>query len=138
LKTYWDTSAVINAFLSLEVFARLNIGEHCTRLHTLAEFFSTMTGRGVPVMDNGRISRAKMSPNDCASWLREFADKVQFEELSRNDILDALDKAQARNVQGGHIYDYLHALTSKKAKSDGLLTRNSADFKGLADNLSWP
>jgi hypothetical protein len=129
---------VINAAISPEVLARLNAGEHVTRLHTFAEFFATLTGRGVPMSAGGQTVRFKLSGNECAAWLRQFADKVEVVELNKTDVLDALDQAQRLSVQGGHVYDYLHALSSKKAKVDELLTRNTDDFKGLAENPAWP
>jgi hypothetical protein len=52
MKTYWDTSAAINAAFSPEVFSRLDTGEHVARLHLLAEFFATMTGRGIEIADD--------------------------------------------------------------------------------------
>jgi hypothetical protein len=47
MKTFWDTSAAINAALSPEVARRLESGEHVARLHLLAEFFATMTGQAI-------------------------------------------------------------------------------------------
>jgi hypothetical protein len=139
LRTYWDTSAIINAFLSVEVLKRLDQGEHFTRLHSFAEFFSTMTGRGIPALEeDGTFVRIKLSAKDCALWLRTFADKVKIVEPDKADVLDALDKAQSRNVQGARVYDYLHALASGKAKADELLTRNTEDFQELANNVRWP
>ena len=139
MKTYWDTSAVINAAISAEVMDRLDTGEHVTRLHTFAEFFSTMTGRGVEVADQaGTAVRVLFAPNDCAQWLRAFSDKVGLEELSRDELLDAIDEAQARNVQGAKVYDYWHALVCRKAKADELLTRNTWHFEELGRTISAP
>ena len=139
MRTYWDSSAVINAAVSIQVLARLDRGEHICRLHTLAEFFSTMTGRGVHVMDkSGKKARVFFDPQECATWLRTFASKVRFEELDRAELFEGLDKAQSLGIQGARIYDYWHALVSRKAKADQLLTRNVDDFKGLADKVAWP
>jgi predicted nucleic acid-binding protein len=138
LKSYWDTSAVINAAISPEVLARLDKGEHVTRWHTFAEFFATLTGRGVPIPADGETVRFKLSGNECALWLRQFTDKISIVELDKMEVLEALDKAQSLGVQGGKIYDYFHAAASKKAKADELLTRNMDDFRGLADNIGWP
>ncbi|MGO8678665.1 MAG: hypothetical protein ACLQVX_22710 [Limisphaerales bacterium] len=41
-----------------------------------------------------------------------------FEESTREESLDGLDKAQARNVQRARVYDYWHALVSQKAEAD--------------------
>jgi hypothetical protein len=50
MKVFWDTSAAVNALVSPQVWDRLNTGEHYARLHLFAEFFATMTGRGVSVI----------------------------------------------------------------------------------------
>jgi hypothetical protein len=98
-----------------------------------------MTGRGIPAIDQqGNLVRSALLPGDCATWLRTFAAKIQIVELDSGDVLDALDKAQNKNVQGGRIYDYIHAIAAAKIKSDELLTRNTDDFEGLATNLKWP
>ena len=139
MKTYWDTSAAINALFSPEVFARLNSGRHITRLHLLAEFFSTMTGRGVSIVDEGgQVQRMVLSQSDCAAWLRSFAGKVQFEELTLEEALVSLDKAEGLGVQGPRIYDYWHALVAGKSKADKLLTRNTGHFADLVSNAAWP
>jgi hypothetical protein len=139
LLTYRDTSAVINAAVSLKVFARLDQGRHVTRLHTLGEFFATMTGRGVSAADQaGNLARIAFSPADCATWLREFSRKVTFEELDSSEVLNALDETQQLGIQGARIYDYWHALASKKAKADEIITRNMGHFVGLAPKVEWP
>ena len=139
MSTYWDTSAAINAAISHEVFRRLDHGKQIARLHLLAEFFATMTGRGVEITDNaGNIDRMVFTQNECAEWLREFADKLEFEELTKDEALTGLDKAQVLGVQGARVYDYWHALVADKAKSTELLTRNTRHFQGLAKNVVWP
>jgi hypothetical protein len=139
MRTYWDTSAAINAAFSPEVFRRLDSGEHVARLHLLAEFFATMTGRGVEITDEaGNTDRIVFTQNECATWLRKFAGRVEFEELTENEALNGLDKAQRLGVQGARVYDYWHALVSNKATSNELITRNTSHFQGLAGNVAWP
>jgi hypothetical protein len=83
MRTYWDTSAAVNAAISPEVFRRLDAGEHVARLHLLAEFFATMTGRGVEITDDdGNVERLAFTQKECAAWLKNFAQRVKFEELS--------------------------------------------------------
>ena len=139
MRTYWDTSAAINAALSPDVFHRLDRGEHVARLHLLSEFFATMTGRGVEITDEaGNRDRMVFTQNECAAWLRKFSSKLEFEELTKDEALNGLDKAQRLGVQGARVYDYWHALVSEKAKSNELITRNTRHFQGLADNVAWP
>ena len=92
-----------------------------------------MTGRGVEITDEGgNADRMVFTQNECADWLRNFAEKLDFEELTKAEALKGLDKAQSLSVQGARVYDYGHALVSQKAKSDELLTRNTRHFEGLA------
>lgn len=139
MRTYRDTSAAINAAISPDVFRRLDTGEHVARLHLLAEFFATMTGRGVEITDEeGNTDRMVFTQNECAAWLREFAEKLEFEELTKDEALNGLDQAQRLGVQGARVYDYWHGLVSQKAKSNELITRNVRHFQGLAENVAWP
>jgi len=139
MRTYWDTSAAINAAISRQVFLRLQTGEHTARLHLLAEFFSTMTGRGVKITDQaGKVERVVFSQKECAAWLKIFAEKVQFEELTKEEALAALEKTQDAGILGARIYDYWHALVSEKTKADELITRNTRHFQDLAPNVVWP
>ena len=140
MKSFWDSSAVINAAISPPVKARLKQGDHVARLHVLLEFFSTMTGRGLSYQDKaGNPVRILFAPDDAARWLRGFASKVSLIELTGPEILDALDKAQARSIQGGRVYDYAHALAADKVRADEILTRNAADFQGLTKaKIIWP
>jgi hypothetical protein len=141
LRTYWDTSAAINAFVSPKVSARLDSGEHYIRLHLLSEFFATMTGRGIAVKDaDGNPAKLILSPNDAATWLRKFCGRVNVVELREEETLNALDAAQKKNVQGGKVYDFIHAVTADKLDSAKLLTRNAKDFAGLTAKAiaEWP
>lgn len=63
---------------------------------------------------------------------------VEFEELTRDEALAGLDKAQDLSVQGARVYDYWHALVAAKARADELVTRNTRHFEGLAANVAWP
>ena len=65
-----------------------------------------------------------------------MAGRLKFVHLSENEILEALDKAQARGVRGGRVHDYMHALAADKAKADALLTADANDFNGLIPGLS--
>ena len=139
MKTYWDTSAAINALFSPEVLPGSTLGSMFTRLHLLAEFFSTMTGRGVSIVDEaGQVQRMVLVETIALPWLRSFAGKVQFEELTPEEALVSLDKAEGLGVQGPRIYDYWHALVAGKSKADKLLTRNTGHFADLVSNAAWP
>lgn len=140
MKIYWDTSALINAFMSLDVRRRLDSNENVTRLHSFGEFFAHITGRGIPYRDKstGESVVVKLSQKECAQWLREAAKSLSFVELTPDELLDGMDNAQSRSILGRGIYDYWHALAANKAKADVVLTRNAADFKALVHTVEWP
>ena len=95
-----------------------------------------MTGRGVGGLDaNGQPVRVVFSAEDCSTWLRDFADKVQLVELTGEEFMDALDKAQSQGVTGARIYDYQHALAASKAGAEEVLTRNTKHFEGLTGKV---
>jgi hypothetical protein len=141
VKQYWDTSAVINALVSASVWRRLESGQHVTRLHTLYEFYSTVTGRGIKVTDqNGAKIPYTLSPSDAAAWLRNFSARVQIADLNLPQTLDGLDQGSAKGIQGAMVYDYGHSLAADLANADLLLTRNTDDFThvGGSVRLEWP
>jgi hypothetical protein len=133
--TYWDTSAVLNAVVSPAVEAWLDTGKHVTRLHTITEIFAIATGRGIPV----KGVFLQLTPEDCAAWLRKFAARVELADLDKTEMLDALDKAEAKQVRGKGVFDYLHALLSDRVQADELLTRDTLNFQRLAmAKVEWP
>jgi hypothetical protein len=141
MRFFWDTSAAINAAVSCKVKARLEADEHLARAHLFSEFFSVMTGRGIPGKDtDGNPVRVTFDADDAARWLRDFAAKVRLVELDGAEILDALELARSRSVQGARVYDYAHALAAIKCNAEVVLTRNTKDFKGLTGSarLEWP
>lgn len=141
MSAYWDTSAIINAVVSPKVSARLNTGEHYTRLHSFSEFFAIMTTRGIQAKDqDGNLNRVVLSQKSAATWLRKFSGRVKLVELNLEETLAAFDEAAAKSVQGGKVYDYGHALAAEKAGSAHLLTRNTKHFGGLTQSakVEWP
>jgi hypothetical protein len=70
--------------------------------------------------------------------VEKFSGRLEFKELTKEEALHGLDKAQGLGVHGARVYDYWHALVSEKAKSDELITRNTRHFQGLAENVAWP
>ena len=100
-----------------------------------------MTGRGIPGKDaDGNPVRVMFDADDAAKWLRDFAAKVRLVELEGAEILDALERARSRNVQGARVYDDAHALAAIKCGAEVVLTRNTTHFNDLTGSarLEWP
>ena len=140
MKTYWDTSGLINVAISGTVLQRLSANEHTTRTHTLAEFFGILTGRGIRWERDGQSYELKLTGHQAAEWLKTNLVPFQFVDLTVAEVLAALEQAQSRNVVGARVHDFLHAVAAQKAAADELLTRNQNDFVGLTGQmpLVWP
>ena len=118
--------------MSEKVWDRLDGGEHFTRIHSFSEFFAIKTGRGIEIPDKEGVSaRVVMPAVDAASWLRKFAGKIQIIDLDLSEMLTGFDKASAKGVMGGRVYDYGHLMAAERISSDLLLTRNPDDFTSL-------
>jgi hypothetical protein len=133
MKTYWDTSAVINAAVSPAVMKLLDVGEHFTRAHTFSEFFGTMTGRGIKSVDaDGNLVTHRFGADDTHTWLSEFAKKITFIDLGGQETLDWIGKARSKNVEGPKIHDLLHVAAAEKSQVERILTRNLPHFQALS------
>ena len=126
MKTYWDSSALLEAVLDQSKRQRLAGGSAVTRVHALSEVFSTLTG--------GRLG-VKFGANEAAEVMDELAADLEFVELTAKEILAALRDAEGKGVRGGRVHDYLHALAATKAKAKLLLTSDKFDFSGLFDKV---
>ena len=124
MKTYWDTSALIEALHAPRLRSRIRRGENGTRPHSLAEVFSTLT-KGV---------NFRYPPADAANMAADLAKDLDFIELSAADAVSALKKASSLGVRGARIHDLMHAEAAIKYGADELLTLDDAGFASL--NLS--
>jgi hypothetical protein len=123
--TYWDSSALIGALQIPAIAGRATRPNQATRIHSLSEVFSTLTG--------GRLG-TRYLPSDAASMVQQLTADFHFIDLTRDEVQKALDEAQAKGIRGGRVHDWLHAVAATKANCDELLTYNVTDFQGLG---SW-
>lgn len=91
----------------------------------IAEVFSALTAR----------LRVKMSPDSALQTLKEMARHLDFVDLTADELLDGLAQARARNVVGGRVHDYAHALAASKSGAYALLTTDRNDFDQLVPAL---
>ena len=121
MSIYWDSSALVEAVFEPTLMQRLKSEESSTRVHSLAETFSALTGN----------SELKIAADDAARILVSLARHLNFIDLTAAETLTATLSARKRGVRGGRIHDYLHAVAAEKAKSTKLLTLDLHDFDGL-------
>jgi predicted nucleic acid-binding protein len=118
MKTYWDSSALIQALHDQQMRSRIKTGDNGTRPHSLTEVFSTLT-KGV---------NFRYSPSDAANMVKDLARDLDFVELGPDDTLLAIKEASSLGVRGGRIHDLMHAVAAKKYGADALLTLDEAGF----------
>jgi predicted nucleic acid-binding protein len=121
VKTYWDSSALIEALHDQKLRDRLKPGESASRPHSLVEVFSTLT-KGV---------NYRYSPADAAKMIGDLAKDINFVELTGQDTLKMVKQASSLGVRGARIHDLMHAAAAEKVGADILLTLDSAGFSTL-------
>jgi predicted nucleic acid-binding protein len=122
MKDYWDSSAVIEACHSPALRDRLHRERGLTRVHTLAEVFSTLTGGNLAF---------RLGADEAAKTVANLALDLDFQDLAATDVLKALKESRKKGVRGGRIHDYLHALAAEKSGARKLLTLDKNDFNDL-------
>jgi len=126
MKAYWDSSALILALSERSVRERLTRDGGMTRLHSLSEIFSTLTG--------GRLG-IRVEADEATQMIKGLMQNLEIKDLESDETLEALSEAKAKGVRGGRVYDYLHAATSMKFGCEKIYTLNLRDFDGLFDSL---
>jgi predicted nucleic acid-binding protein len=121
MKTYWDSSALIEALHNPNLRSRIRRGENGTRPHSLTEVFSTLT-KGV---------NFRYSPADAAKMAGDLARDLDFVELSAADSVTTLKKASSLGVRGARIHDLMHAEAAIKYGAEELLTLDDSGFASL-------
>lgn len=128
MKTYWDTSALVRYYATNQA----DKISGATRVHSLAELFSALTGRGYQeTMKDGSIRQRKLSLAAAVIVVKSIRSRLDLVELTAEDTLAALERAPQAHAQGGRIHDLLHAVAAEKAGADELWTIDRNDFEGL-------
>ena len=115
MKVYWDTSAIIRFYAT----GRIGQVSGITRTHTLAELFSALTGRGYDEsMKDGSMRHRRLSMDAAAKVVSKLVPRIDFVDLSPDEVLAAIQSSRNVNAQGGRIHDLLHAVAADKGKAD--------------------
>jgi predicted nucleic acid-binding protein len=125
MKTYWDSSALIELLHDSTGRLKLSAKTDATRTHTLAEVFSTLT-KGV---------NYRYSPQDAARMVEHLAEDLDLLELSRAEALSVIKQASRMGVRGARIHDSMHAAAARSYGADILMTLDLPGFSGLAPGI---
>lgn len=127
--TFLDTGIMVGAVLkahpehaaclsALEEFER-----PFTNAHALAETFATLTG----------FYRV---PTEAASELTlALRESIEVEALSLADYETSIREARSRGINGGGIYDSLHATFARRKRAVRIITRNPSHFQHAAPDI---
>jgi predicted nucleic acid-binding protein len=126
---YWDTSALVRHFATGDLDKVAGV----TRTHSLVELFSALTGRGyaVRIIKDGTVRQRKLSLAAAAKVVSKVRTKLNIVDLTTDEVLIVIQRADKAGAQGGRIHDLMHAAAAEKAKADELWTLDRNDFAGL-------
>jgi predicted nucleic acid-binding protein len=124
---YLDTGILVRALLQShpqhqECIALVS-KQAVSSCHSLAETFNTLTG-------------FFKVPNDVAAEaIDSLSEEMKFEPILEADYLKIIREAKQRGIQGGIIYDALHAEIARRWKADKIITYNMTNFRHVAPDL---
>ena len=130
MKAFFDTSVLIATFYahhqfhepSLEIFLRFKKNESCCGVHSLAEIYSSLTGRS---------GRDRVGGDQAMLFIGNVRERLTIVSLNDQEYFRALEMSAALGIAGGAIYDALLAHCALKAKAQTLYTWNVKDFLRL-------
>jgi len=134
VKAFLDTSVLIATFYahhqfhqpSIDPFLRFK-NEACCGAHSLAEIFSTLTGR---------TGRERVSGDEAMLFLGDVRERLTIVSLDDQEYFKALEASSALGIAGGAIYDALLAHCALKAKAQAIYTWNTKDFMRLGSTIA--
>ncbi|HTG44411.1 MAG TPA: PIN domain-containing protein [Verrucomicrobiae bacterium] len=124
---YLDTGVLVRGLLTVhphhsecELLINAQAVSSC---HSLAETFNTLTG-------------FFQVPNDLASEMVEsLSAEMCFEVVSQRDYLQVIREARKRGIQGGIVYDALHAEIARRLKLEKIISYNLSNFRHVAPDI---
>jgi predicted nucleic acid-binding protein len=135
LKAFLDSSVLVAAFYanhqfhqpSIDLFLRFKRNEACCGAHSLAEIYSSLTGR---------TGRDRVSGDEAMLFLGDVRQRLTIVNLDDREYFSALEASAALGIAGGAIYDALLAHSALKAKAQVIYTWNVKDFTRLVPEIA--
>jgi predicted nucleic acid-binding protein len=135
MKEFFDTSVFVGAFwrghpqhhASLELVSAANRKKSACAAHTLAEVYATMTA--LPVKE-------VIPPDQVLLFVQEVHDRCTVVTLNEHDYFDTIERAAARGLVSGRIYDALLLQSASKVNAQAIYTWNLKHFRAIAPEMA--
>lgn len=135
MKALLDTSVLVATFYghhehhraSLDLLLRFTRKEACCGAHSLAEIYSTLTGR---------TGRDRVSGDQALLFLGNVRERLTLITLNQEEYFKVLESSSSLGITGGGIYDALLASCGIKAKAECIYTWNVKDFVRLGPEIA--
>jgi predicted nucleic acid-binding protein len=135
VKAFLDTSVLIATFYahhqfhkpSIDLFLRFKKNEACCGAHSLAEVYSSLTGR---------TGRERVSGDEAMLFLGDVRERLTIVSLDDQEYFKALKASSGLGIAGGAIYDALLGYCAIKAKAQAIYTWNAKDFTRLGPEIA--
>ncbi len=135
MKAFFDTSVLIATFYvhhqfhqpSIDLIVRFKKNEACCGAHSLAEIYSTLTGR---------TGRERISGAEALLFLGDIVERLTVVGLAHREYFKVLEASSALGITGGAIYDALLGYCALKAKAQAIYTWNTKDFTRLGSAIA--
>jgi predicted nucleic acid-binding protein len=135
MKEFFDTSVLVGAFwrghpnheASLRLVSVASKKRSACAAHTLAEVYATMTA--LPVKD-------VIPPYQALLFVQEARDRCAIITLTEDEYFDAMERAAARELTSGRIYDALLLHCAAKSKAEVVYTWNLKHFRTIRPDMA--
>ncbi len=135
MKAFFDTSVLIAIFYvhhqfhqpSIDLIVRFKKYEACCGAHSLAEIYSSLTGR---------TGRERVSGAEAMLFLGDILERLTIVSLDYQEYFKVLEASSTIGITGGAIYDALLGHCALKAKAQTIYTWNTKDFMRLGSAIA--
>jgi predicted nucleic acid-binding protein len=135
VKAFLDTSVLVATFYahhqfhqpSIDLFLRFKRNEACCGAHSLAEIYSSLTGR---------TGRERVNGDEAMLFLGDVRERLTVVSLDDQEYFKALEASSALSIAGGAIYDALLAHCAIKANAQAIYTWNAKDYTRFGPDIA--
>ncbi len=132
---FFDTSVMVCAGhradlrhrASLECVSRATQANACCGAHSLAEMYSTLTGRPHPM---------RMPIAAALTLVEQTRSRMRIVALDEDEYLAVVRESAKAGRMGGIIFDALLVACARKAKAETIYTWNVRHFRLIAPDLA--